>query len=268
MPLSTLKSRVRPGFLKHFSFVVVKNYKRRLEGFSLIELLVVISIIALLSTLVIAAINKTKSAAMRTRCIANLRQLGIATTLYWDDNNGCAFRYRSGSTNDGDIYWFGWLQRGLEGQREFDPSQGALYRYISGKGITTCPALPYTMAKFKLKARGASFGYGYSLVFSAPISAPPVKVSSFKNISRLALFADSAQINTFQPPASPENPMLEEFYYITTNEPTVHFRHLGKAIVAFGDSHVESVPPYPGSLDFRLPDQIIGALAPDKFIEN
>jgi prepilin-type processing-associated H-X9-DG protein len=78
--------------------------------------------------------------------------------------------------------------------------------------------------------------------------------------------ADAAQINSFQPPASPDHPMLEEFYYVSTNEPTAHFRHAGKADGIFADGHVQALRPARGTLDGRLPKQIVGRLASDDLI--
>ena len=80
--------------------------------------------------------------------------------------------------------------------------------------------------------------------------------------SDTALLADSAQVNDFQMPASPDNPMLEEFYYFD-NEPysaTVHFRHRNKANVAFLDTHIDLESPEAGSLDLRLAGETIGRL--------
>jgi prepilin-type processing-associated H-X9-DG protein len=56
--------------------------------------------------------------------------------------------------------------------------------------------------------------------------------------------------------------MLEEFYYINTTEPTVHFRHSGQANVLFVDGHTGRARPAPNSLDTRLPGQTIGRLPP------
>jgi prepilin-type processing-associated H-X9-DG protein len=126
--------------------------------------------------------------------------------------------------------------------------------------VEICPSLDYHFAQFKLKATGAAWGYGYNLHLSAPASQPPVNVTRIRNPSQVALLADAAQVNTFQPPASPDHPMLEEFYYISAGEPTVHFRHSRRAVAVFCDTHVQALSPEPESLDLRLPSQWIGRI--------
>ena len=230
------------------------------RAFTIIELLVVIAIIAILAALLLPTLAQSKASARRVQCVSSIRQLGLAAQMFWDDNQGQTFRYRGAFTNGGDIFWFGWLERGGEGARGFDLTQGALFPYLGGQGTEICPGLNYLAARFKLKATGAAFGYGINLYLTAPTTA---NMTRMMQPADTVVFADAAQVNTFQAPASPENPMLEEFYYLHDTESTVHFRHQRTANVLFGDGHVDRERPLAGSIDSRMPAQRVGKLRPE-----
>jgi prepilin-type N-terminal cleavage/methylation domain-containing protein/prepilin-type processing-associated H-X9-DG protein len=234
-------------------------------AFTLIELLVVIAILGVLAALLLPALTRSKASAWRADCASNLRQLGVAAELYWDENSGNCFQWWYGPTNGGQLYWFGWLGTGTEGHRALDLSAGVLYPYLKAGRVRLCPSLNYTLGQFKLKATEAVYGYGYDLA----LSTAGANVNRLRGGTGIAVFGDAAQVNDFQPPASSDNPMVEEWWYLssaTTNYasssyyPNGHFRHSQQANVVFCDGHLGTERMVPGSRDRRLPNQFVGSL--------
>ena len=85
------------------------------QGFSMVELLVIMAIIAIVMMLLLPALQRAKNKGLDIVCMSNLMQFGKAGHMYWGDNDGRAFPYRDEQLEDGDVYWFGWLQRGPKG---------------------------------------------------------------------------------------------------------------------------------------------------------
>lgn len=83
-----------------------RSRARRLIGatsdtaFTLIELLVVIAIIGILASMLLPSLARGKERALEVRCVANFRQIGLATKMLWDDNGYKVQPMSSGSDRD------------------------------------------------------------------------------------------------------------------------------------------------------------------------
>ncbi|MCA9214030.1 MAG: DUF1559 domain-containing protein [Planctomycetales bacterium] len=78
-------------------------------GFTLVELLVVISIIAVLVSLLFPAINVARSSARKTQCMGNLRQLGVGFGVHADSHRGTMTSGAFDWKNDGPVTEIGWV---------------------------------------------------------------------------------------------------------------------------------------------------------------
>jgi len=77
----------------------------RHPGFTLIELLVVISIISLLLGILIPTVNKTRQKARSVSCSSRMRQIGLASVMYVQDNNGQLARSSHSAASVGCLRW-------------------------------------------------------------------------------------------------------------------------------------------------------------------
>ncbi len=71
------------------------NGGRALRGFSLIELLLVFTIIMVLTALLVPALKSARDAALQTACMGNLRQIGLAMNVYGMDRRYYPLAYEN-----------------------------------------------------------------------------------------------------------------------------------------------------------------------------
>src|SRR5262245_20203820 len=74
-------------------------------GFSLIELLVVVAIIAILASMLLPAFSRSKSKAQSIACVNNLKQLQLGYNLYAHDNNDLLMQMTSRWGRDVPLSW-------------------------------------------------------------------------------------------------------------------------------------------------------------------
>ena len=120
-------------------------------GFTLIELLVVIAIIAILASMLLPALSRSKTKALGIKCLSNKKQLQLAFQLYADDHNG----YFLINTYGGD----GWVKDSVDFNGSnpsnwdpntlLDPKHAVLGPYTKDIGIYHCPSDWSTVARPK-----------------------------------------------------------------------------------------------------------------------
>ncbi|MBN1787419.1 MAG: prepilin-type N-terminal cleavage/methylation domain-containing protein [Sedimentisphaerales bacterium] len=243
------------------------------KGFTLVEILVVISIMALLVSIFVPVMASARQQAKMVMCSSNLGQFGLAFMMYLEDHDRKVFPLAEYAFDDagqlGVLWYFGFEPGSSfslpEGKRQLFRERARLYPYIEQyDSVEICPAFPYGDGRYKPKYSSKWMTYGAnSKLFVDLVNSSHKKVVDFDSynggVSNVVIFTDSAQVNTFQSPASPTSPMIEEWHYVEkTGGQYVHFRHREKANILYGDGHVNKAGAEKNSYDVRMPDMKIG----------
>ena len=125
------------------------------RGFTLIEMLVVIAIIAVLASILLPALGAAKGKAMSISCLGNQRQCGQALWMYAEDFNGCGLRYDSSGVSPGSyaqrfwpdiLMWNGYLPDVTTSKNMYGGGVGSTLPFPN---VTSCPSTPPPMSQMQ-----------------------------------------------------------------------------------------------------------------------
>jgi prepilin-type N-terminal cleavage/methylation domain-containing protein/prepilin-type processing-associated H-X9-DG protein len=210
---------------------------RAYTGFTLVELLVVIGIIAVLIAILLPALGAAKAAAKGAKCLSNLRGIAVAEQIYASNNKGSATESMLASDNT------------------------ALFKYpvnSSAAGIayfvnaTSCPAwYDYIDGGGNLVAGNTTGGAGYGWNAFMPNGT---KLGAIRDPAEVVMWADTIQTDTNGAIYLSGNQGIEDPFWASaqaTTPPTAskpllpnfHGRHGSAGSVLWADGHASKVVP-------------------------
>ena len=202
--------------------------------FTILELLIVISIMSILTCILLPSLSKARGAAKGIKCLGNLKQLGHALSFYTDDYNG--FFPPCKENNPPEYHWRLWFLGTYLGNSDAETNT------IAKAGVFWCPEDRY---REKLKKPGYSYGYNaYVGLYRDPAeysyAAYTAKYSIWNNKSKTLLYSDSHRETGSRVGVSTQMWPLNPTAGNTLADQYVPVRHNNRANIIYMDTHAVS----------------------------
>ena len=220
----------------------MKSQKER-TSFTLIELLVVIAMIAILAGMLLPALNNARENGRRSNCFGNLRQFGLITVNYSDENDNWAvashlakFNYSSNKTFFQMLTDAKYIEPGWQGAGT--PKKNSIFFCASGKQISTnFPSTHYGMNWMMAEHRaGGTYVNAYGTQASKGANKKPwsmnlgfLKINTLNRPSSIAEMSDS-----------PDDGSGYNYEIASRMKHFSAFRHNGTCNYLMWDGHVET----------------------------
>jgi prepilin-type N-terminal cleavage/methylation domain-containing protein/prepilin-type processing-associated H-X9-DG protein len=203
-----------------------------LGGFTLVELLVAVSVIGMLCALLLPAIQQSRSAARRTVCQSNLKQWALSAQIYADTHNG-RLPYRGQGIQpttrlDSPDDWINALPPSMDESPYVDlvlagskpqPGQGSIWMCPEAAPLDRVPNAPFKADTF--------FAYGMNMALSTPYMGRPDHIEKVGPKQTIVFMADGL------------GPYCSVIPHREAYSPVA--RHAGETVnIAFLDGRVES----------------------------